>query len=70
MLTLDFLPPDPDLVNRIRQGLHAHKAGHLARERLPGATAMPAALPLAAGGDRGQPARPSVAAPPLQRAAG
>jgi hypothetical protein len=70
MRTLDFLPPDPDLVNRIRQCLRAHKAGHRTRDLLSAAAAMPAAVPLAVRGNRGQPARPIMAAAPLQRAAG
>lgn len=53
MTTLDFLPSDPALVDRIRQGLHAHKAQTGLRERLADAT-----MAEAAAGESQPPARP------------
>lgn len=70
MLTLDFLPPDPGLVNLIRQGLHAHKAGLHARERLAGDSTAPAATTPAATGDSNPRSCPVAVDAPLQRPAG
>lgn len=57
MTGLDFLPPDPGLVERIRQGLHAHQAENGVRAGLvrpapgpatPDATGRPTPRPAAA----------------------
>lgn len=65
MTYLDFLPPDPGLVDRIRQGLHAHQAENGVRDRLAGQTTAPTPTPPAAD-EVHQPAR-VTALPPLPR---